>query len=251
MEHWLSRSEWLIGKDGLLTLQESTVMVAGLGGVGSYAAEMLARAGTGHLILIDNDVITHTNRNRQLPALTVTEGRLKTKVMEERLLQINPEIRLTLINEYLDLETIPTLLSGLRPDYAVDAIDTLSPKIALICYMMEHKIPLVSAMGAGARMDATAVRVDDISKSYNCPLAFMLRKRLRKLGVRKGFKAVFSVETPNEQAIIPYEGKNKKSQVGTISYLPAVFGCVCAQTAICDLLEIRTFVNSKKHNNEI
>ncbi len=251
MEHWLSRSEWLIGKEGLQTLQNSTVLVAGLGGVGSYAAEMLARAGTGHLILIDNDVITETNRNRQLAALTVTAGRLKTQVMQERLLQINPEIKLTLINEYLELESIPRLLSGMRPDYAVDAIDTLSPKIALICYLVEQKIPLVSAMGAGARMDATAIRVDDISKSYNCPLAFMLRKRLRKLGIRKGFKAVFSVEQPDEKAIIPYEGKNKKSQVGTISYLPAVFGCVCAQTVICDLLEIRTFVNSKKQNNEI
>ncbi len=251
MEHWLSRSEWLIGKEGLQTLHNSTVMVAGLGGVGSYAAEMLARAGTGHLILIDSDLITNTNRNRQLPALTTTTGRLKTQVMEERLLQINPDIRLTLIDQYLDLGSIPGLLSGLEPNYVVDAIDTLSPKIALICYIMERKIPLVSAMGAGARMDATAVRIDDISKSYNCPLAFILRKRLRKLGVRKGFKVVFSVELPNEKAIIPYEGKNKKSQVGTISYLPAVFGCVCAQTVICDLLEIRTFVNGKKQNNEI
>ena len=114
----------------------------------------------------------------------------------------------------------------------VDAIDTLSPKIALICTAMENKIPLVSSMGAGAKRDATMVRLSDISQSYNCPLAFMLRKRLRKMGIRKGFQVVFSTELPDTRAIIPCEEKNKKSQVGTISYLPAVFGCVCAQAAI-------------------
>lgn len=244
MEHWLSRSEWLIGKDGLEKLEKSTVLVAGLGGVGSYAAEMLSRAGTGHLILVDNDVITPTNRNRQLPALIGTEGKLKTEVMAGRIRQINPDIVLDIIDQYLEEKNIPGILDGYQPDYVVDAIDTLSPKIALICYCMERRIPLVSAMGAGARLDATAVRVDDISRSYNCPLAFMLRKRLRKLGVHKGFKAVFSIELPDKEAIVPYESKNKKSQAGTISYLPAVFGCVCAQTVICDMLEIRTFENS-------
>lgn len=244
MEHWLSRSEWLIGKDGLEKLKKSTVLVAGLGGVGSFAAEMLSRAGIGHLILADNDVIAPTNRNRQLLALIGTEGKLKTEVMAGRIRQINPDIVLDVIDRYLEEKTIPDLLDGYRPDYVVDAIDTLSPKIALICYLMERRIPLVSAMGAGARLDATAVRVDDISRSYNCPLAFMLRKRLRKLGIHKGFKAVFSTELPYKEAIVPYEGKNKKSQVGTISYLPAVFGCICSQTVLCDLLEIRIFEDS-------
>lgn len=249
MEHWLSRSEWLIGKEGLDKLRASTVVVAGLGGVGSYAAEMLARAGTGHLVLIDNDTVTQTNRNRQLPALTGTTGMLKTLVMAERIREINPGIELTTINEYLEEKNIPLLLDGYRPGYVVDAIDTLSPKIALIRYCLHRELHLVSAMGAGARMDATAVRVDDISRSYNCPLAFMLRKRLRKHGVHKGFKVVFSTELPDSGAIIPYEGKNKKSQAGTISYLPAVFGCVCAQTVICDILEIRTFENSIKRKS--
>ena len=241
MEHWLSRSELLVGTKGLEKLSNSTVLVAGLGGVGSYAAEMLARSGVGHLILIDNDVVASTNRNRQLPALTGTEGVLKTRVMDDRIRQINPEIILETVNEYLDESSVPVLLDKYTPHYVVDAIDTLSPKIALICYWLGRKTPLVSAMGAGARFDSTAVRVDDISRSYNCPLAFMLRKRLRKLGVVKGFKVVFSTELPREGAIVPFEGKNKKSMTGTISYLPAVFGCLCAQTVICDILEIRTF----------
>lgn len=121
-------------------------------------------------------------------------------------------------------------------DYVVDAIDTLSPKIALIKYCMDNALPLVSSMGSGAKMDATAVRVTDISKSYNCPLAYILRKKLRKLGVSKGFKAVFSEELPDRNAIVQAEERNKKSQVGTISYLPAVFGCVCAQTCIKGIL---------------
>ncbi|MDD4828525.1 MAG: tRNA threonylcarbamoyladenosine dehydratase [Bacteroidales bacterium] len=243
-EHWLTRSEWLVGTDGLDKLKKSTVLVAGLGGVGSYAAEMLARAGVGHLILIDNDKVTLTNRNRQLPALVSTEGLMKTQVMAARLRDINPVIGLTLIEEYLDEQSVPRLLEGFMPSYVVDAIDTLSPKIALICYCMEHSLPLVSAMGAGAKMDATQVRVGDISKSFNCPLAFMLRKRLRKLGVRKGFKVVFSQELPDPGAVIPCDDRNKKSQVGTISYLPAVFGCVCAQTAIRDIIDFCIFENS-------
>ena len=134
MEHWLSRSELLVGTKGLEKLSNSTVLVAGLGGVGSYAAEMLARSGVGHLILIDNDVVASTNRNRQLPALTGTEGVLKTRVMDDRIRQINPEIILETVNEYLDESSVPVLLDKYTPHYVVDAIDTLSPKLALICY---------------------------------------------------------------------------------------------------------------------
>ena len=237
MEHWLSRTEWLLGAEALARLQQARVLVVGLGGVGAYAAEMLARAGIGHLTLVDNDVLSLTNRNRQLLALESTMGRPKTQVMAARLKDIYPQISLECVEMYVDEASVPELLSRGPWDAVVDAIDTLSPKIALICGCMERKLPLVSAMGAGAKTDATQVRVSDISKSYNCPLAFMLRKRLRKLGVKKGFKAVFSTELPNPDAIIPCEERNKKSQVGTISYLPAVFGCVCAQTAINYCLE--------------
>lgn len=244
MEQWFDRTCLLVGEEKLDVLRKSTVLVAGLGGVGAYAAEMLARAGIGHLILIDHDVVTVTNRNRQLTALTDTEGFLKIRVMEERLRRINPDIILDTCNQYLDENSIPELLDVYRPHYVVDAIDTLSPKIALIQYFLQKQIPLVSSMGAGARFDATAIRVEDISRTCHCPLASVVRKRLRKLGIHSGFKAVFSMELPVQGATIPCAGENKKSRTGTISYLPAVFGCVCAQTVICNLLEIRTFENS-------
>ncbi|MDR2584887.1 MAG: tRNA threonylcarbamoyladenosine dehydratase [Prevotellaceae bacterium] len=236
-EHWLTRTEWLLGKEALSRLHQSTVLVAGLGGVGAYAAEMLARAGVGCLILVDNDNISLTNLNRQLPALTSTIGRPKTDVMAERLRDINPQIEVDIIHRYIDESSVNEIITEYKLDFVVDAIDTLSPKIALICAALAQSIPLVSSMGAGAKRDVTLVRLADISKSYNCPLAFMLRKRLRKMGIKKGFPVVFSTELPEPDAIIPCEERNKKSQVGTISYLPAVFGCVCAQSAIDHLIQ--------------
>ena len=231
-EHWLTRTEWLLGAEALERLQQSRVMVVGLGGVGAYAAEMLARAGVGRLTIVDNDNISLTNRNRQLLALTSTMGQPKTEVMAARLRDINPLIEIEQICTYMDESQVFQILSEHPVQFIVDAIDTLSPKIALICAAVKSGIPMVSSMGAGAKRDATMVRMADISKSYNCPLAFMLRKRLRKMGVKKGFQVVFSMELPDTKAIIPCEERNKKSQVGTISYLPAVFGCVCAQAAI-------------------
>ena len=236
-DHWLTRTEWLLGPKALAHLNQSRVLIAGLGGVGAYAAEMLARAGIGHLILVDHDHLSLTNRNRQLLALESTMGQPKTEAMAARLRDINPQIELELLNCYIDEFSAPDLVSGRPLHFIVDAIDTLSPKIALICAALSHSVSLVSSMGAGAKRDATAVRLSDISKSYNCPLAFMLRKRLRKMGIKKGFQVVFSTELPDTKAIIPYEGRNKRSQVGTISYLPAVFGCVCAQAVMEGLLE--------------
>ena len=235
-EHWQTRTEMLLGAEALERLRQCRVLIAGLGGVGAFAAEMLARAGVGKMVIVDHDCVSLTNRNRQLLALESTMGKHKTEVMEARLRDINPEIELDTIRLYIDEETAPTLLSDTPLDCVVDAIDTLSPKIALIRAAMEQGIPLVSSMGAGAKRNATMVRYADISQSFNCPLAFMLRKRLRKMGITKGFQAVFSVELPDTNAIIPCEERNKKSQVGTISYLPTVFGCVCAQAAIEGLL---------------
>lgn len=222
----------LTGEDSSLRLAASTVAVIGLGGVGAYAAEMVCRAGTGHLILLDSDSVNITDKNRQLLALDTTMGRKKCIVMAERLKDINGSVDLTLIEEYLQPESVERLLGGRRIDFLIDAIDTLSPKIALIKYCHSNSIPFVSSMGAGAKYDATAVRLKDISKSYNCPLAYILRKKLRKEGISKGFPVVFSEELPKKEAIIPVEGRNKKSMAGTVSYLPAVFGCVCAQAAV-------------------
>ena len=237
MEAWKERTELLVGPEGLERLFESSVAVIGLGGVGAYAAEMLCRAGVGHLILLDSDVVSESNKNRQLIALDSTIGKPKSTVLAERLKDINPDVRLTLINCYLEEGGIQQLLGEYKVDFLVDAIDTLAPKIALIKYCVESGIPHVSSMGAGAKFDATAVRLADLSKSYNCPLAYILRKKLRKVGISKGFKVVFSEELPRREAIVAVEERNKKSNVGTISYLPAVFGCVCAQAAVEHLLK--------------
>jgi tRNA A37 threonylcarbamoyladenosine dehydratase len=233
MEQWQERTSMLLGEETLARFAASKVMVVGLGGVGAYAAEMLCRAGVGNLVILDSDTVSITNRNRQLIALESTIGQLKTDVVARRLRDINPAVNLTVIPEYIEESNLEEIfLKAGELDYVVDAIDTLAPKISLIKYCVEHKIPHVSAMGAGAKLDATKIRIADISKSYNCPLAYILRKKLRKEGISKGFKVVFSEELPDRDAIVPMEERNKKSQVGTISYLPAVFGCVCAQAAV-------------------
>ena len=231
MDTWQERTELLLGPGGLGRLAAAKVLVVGLGGVGAAAAEMLARAGVGSLTLVDADTVSTTNINRQLPALHSTVGRPKTEVVGERLLDINPSLKLVQIREFINEESIPSVLQP-EYDFVVDAIDTLSPKIALIQWCLANRQRLVSSMGSGAKTDATAVRIADISKTRMCPLAHMLRKRLHKYGIQEGFLAVFSEERPVEGAMVQEETRNKRSNVGTVSYLPAVFGCVCAQAAI-------------------
>ena len=230
---WQERTLLLMGEEALQKLADSVVAVIGLGGVGAYAAEMLARAGVGKLVLLDSDCVAESNKNRQLLALDSNMGRKKTEVMATRLHDINPSLEITLIDEYLTQENVAALLGPYKLDFLVDAIDTLTPKLSLIHYCVNAGIPLVSSMGSGAKYDATKVRITDLSKSYNCPLAYIVRKKLRKMGIEKGFPVVFSEELPDENAIVETRGEtNKKSQVGTVSYLPAVFGCVCAQAAV-------------------
>lgn len=233
---WQERTRMLVGDEVLDRFNSATVAVIGVGGVGGYAAEMIARAGIGHIIILDSDTVSVSNKNRQLLALDHTVGRPKCEVLAERLMDINPELDITVMNEYFEPERADELLGDRRIDFLVDAIDTLSPKLSLIKYCMDKGIPLVSSMGAGAKFDATKVRIADISKSFNCPLAYIVRKRLRHMGISKGFQAVFSEELPDRDSIVPCEDRNKKSQVGTISYIPAVFGCVCAQAAITYLM---------------
>lgn len=239
---WQERSLLFLGEERMERLRKCKVVVVGLGGVGAYAAEMLARAGVGSLVILDSDVISPTNKNRQLLALESTMGRYKSDLMKQRLKDINPSLEVVPIREYLTEENVSELLSPFKPDFIVDAIDTLSPKISLIKYAVKNGIRLVSSMGAGAKSDATKVTIKDISKSYNCPLAYILRKRLRKEGISKGFRVVFSEELPDTDAIVPVEEQNKKSMVGTISYLPPVFGCLCAQAVLEELLSL----NEKK-----
>ena len=232
----MERTGLLLGPEKLNKLQQANVLVVGLGGVGAYAAEQLCRAGIGKLTLVDGDVIDSSNRNRQLPALVSTVGKAKTEVLSKRFLDINPEVKLTLVTDYIKEEKITELVKSQPFDYIVDAIDTLSPKVSLINNVMQQKIKLVSSMGAGGKFDPSKIEVVDISKSYNCKLARMLRKRLSKLGIKKGFKVVFSPEDVPESAVRIEEGPNKKSTVGTISYMPAVFGCFVSSVVIRDLI---------------
>jgi tRNA A37 threonylcarbamoyladenosine dehydratase len=235
--NWLERTELLLGEEQINLLKQKHVLVVGLGGVGSAAAEMIVRAGIGHITIVDGDVVNTSNRNRQLLALCSTVGKRKVEVMKERLLDINPELNIIAIDEYLREEAIKELLS--KPfDYVVDAIDTLLPKINLIKYSLELKHPLVSSMGAGGRLDPSKIKVADISKSYNDNLARMLRKRLHKIGIYDGFRVVFSCEKVDRSTIVIEESENKKSNVGTISFMPPVFGIFIASVVVRDLLGV-------------
>ena len=236
MDNWLERTELLLGEEKLARLKRAHVLVVGLGGVGAYAAEMVARAGIGTMTIADADAVNTTNINRQLVALHSTVGRQKADILAERLRDINPEIDLTVVNRYIRDEETYRLLDAARYDYAVDAIDTLSPKLALIAAALERRLPLVSSMGAGAKTDPTRMEIADIAKTHHCPLAHMLRKRLHKLGIHSGFRAVFSPEPIREGAMILCEEQNKKSNVGTISYIPAAFGIACASVVIRSLI---------------
>lgn len=235
MEAWKERTVMLIGADAAARLAGATVVVAGLGGVGGMAAEMLARAGVGHLVLIDADTVSETNINRQLPALHSTVGRPKAEVVAARLQDINPALKLDLVQQYLTEDSIPSVLDRFAPWAVVDAIDTLSPKIALIRYCLARGLFLVSSMGSGAKFDSTAVRIADISRTKECPLARMLRKRLHKFGITEGFLAVYSAEKPVKESVVLEESRNKKSQTGTISWMPASFGIACAQAAVLEI----------------
>ena len=233
---WLERSELLLGTQGINRLKQANILIVGVGGVGAYATEMLVRAGVGRVTIADSDCVSLSNINRQLIALRSTLGRPKTEVLAERLKDINPELQIRIIPEYIKDEKTDEILNSEAYDYVVDAIDTLSPKLALIKGCLDRKIPIISSMGAGAKLDPTKMEICDISKTHHCPLAHMLRKRLHKMGIRRGFKAVFSAEPPIEGAMILCEEQNKKSNVGTISYLPALFGIGCASAVIRDLI---------------
>lgn len=237
MSDWLSRTELLLGKEKLERLKQAHVLVAGLGGVGAYAAEQLCRAGIGEMTIIDGDVVELTNKNRQLPALDSTIGKPKAELMAARFRDINPDIRLHVVNDFIRDDRMVEILDEARYDYVVDAIDTLAPKIFLIYHSIQKGLPIVSSMGSGGKLDPSKIEVADISKSYNCNLARMLRKRLHKLGVYKGVKVVFSSEFTNPEAVVLTESQNKKSNVGTISYMPPIFGCFIASVVVRELVK--------------
>ena len=240
---WLQRTELLVKEEGMERLQSANILIVGLGGVGSFAAEFLVRSGIGNLTIVDGDTVDITNINRQLPALNSTIGKNKTDVVAERILDINPEINLKKINEFLEPERMEEILTQEKFDYVLDCIDSLSPKLALIITCKRKKIKLVSAMGAGGKTDPSKVIVRDISKTNNCFLAKQIRKKLKKEQIHKGFRCVFSTEIQDENSLKMTDGSNyKKSFYGTISYMPAIFGLYAAAEVIRFLL--------KKEQNE-
>ena len=240
---WLQRTKLLIKEEGIEILQNANILIVGLGGVGSFAAEFLVRSGIGNLTIVDGDTVDITNINRQLPALNSTIGKNKTDVVAERILDINPEINLKKINEFLEPERMEEILTQEKFDYVLDCIDSLSPKLALIITCKRKKIKLVSAMGAGGKTDPSKVMVRDISKTNNCFLAKQIRKKLIKEQIHKGFRCVFSTEIQDENSLKMTDGSNyKKSFYGTISYMPAIFGLYAAAEVIRFLL--------KKEQNE-
>lgn len=234
--YWLNRTELLLGKEKLDKLKQANVLVVGLGGVGAYAAEQLCRSGIGKMTIVDGDVVEETNRNRQLPALVSTAGKPKAEILASRFRDINPDIQLTVINDFIADEKTVELLKSQRFDYVVDAIDTISPKVFLIYHAVQLSLPVVSSMGAGGKTDPQKVQIADISKSHHCTLAKVIRKRLSKMGINKGVKVVFSSEETDTNAVRQEEGNYKKSVVGTISYMPPVFGCFISSVVVRDLV---------------
>ncbi|MBS1771800.1 MAG: tRNA threonylcarbamoyladenosine dehydratase [Bacteroidetes bacterium] len=233
---WLSRTELLVGKENLQKLHNAHVLVVGMGGVGSFAAEFICRAGVGEMTIVDGDVVDPSNRNRQLPALATTHGQYKADIMAERLLAINPELKLHSIKEFITPEKVEEVLS-VKYDYVVEAIDSITPKVTFITAAFAKGLRIVSSMGAGAKLDPTQLRVVDISKTYNCPFAQQIRKKLKEANIYKGIKVVFSPEEYIKESLMLTDGSNfKKSAYGTISYLPATFGACVASVAIRDLM---------------
>jgi tRNA A37 threonylcarbamoyladenosine dehydratase len=203
-------------------LSRSHVLVVGLGGVGAYAAEQICRAGVGKMTIIDADTVNESNINRQLPALHSTLGMPKAEVVAKRLLDINPQLQLTVLNEFLRDERTEEVLLSAPLDFVVDAIDSLSPKVYLMYQAYIHKIPIVSSMGAGAKVDPSLVRIADISKT---------------LGVSKGIPVVFSTEFADPDAVIEVENETcKRTTTGTVSYMPATFGCFLASHVLRNLI---------------
>lgn len=254
---WQARTELLLGKESMEILKRSHIMICGLGGVGAFAAEMLVRSGVGELTIVDPDDISETNINRQLLATRSNMGCKKVDLMKKRLMDINPGVICHTYDIFLDENQIVNILDR-KCDYIVDTIDTLTPKIYLIYHTLKKNYSLVSSMGSGGKKDPSMVKVADFADTYNCNLSRNLRKRLKKLDVKGGFKCVFSDEKVAAGTLLHLENeRNKKSTPGTISYMPPVFGCWVASVVIRDLinepipLTISPYKNKRYGNDQM
>ncbi|MBQ8283163.1 MAG: tRNA threonylcarbamoyladenosine dehydratase [Paraprevotella sp.] len=233
---WTERTELLLGADKMERLKKAHILIVGTGGVGAYAAEMLARAGVGKLTLLDADKVQLSNLNRQVIALHSTLGEDKVRVLERRLKDVNPDLNVTARAEFLEEGSVKTLLTENKFDFVVDAIDTIAPKCALIMEAMRLKVPIVSSMGAGAKTDVTQIRFADLWSTYHCGLSKAVRTRLKKEKMQRPLPVVFCTQQADMNAVVKVEGeRNKKTTTGTVSYMPAVFGCYLAQYVISNL----------------
>jgi tRNA A37 threonylcarbamoyladenosine dehydratase len=254
--HRFSRTELLVGRAGLDQLHNSHVIICGIGGVGSYAAEALGRAGVGQITLVDFDDICLTNVNRQIHALTSTVGQSKVEAMAARLHDINPQAEIKPLKAFFSRENAEELLSS-RPDYVLDAIDHFTAKAALITICREHGLPVISSMGAANKLDPTKIQVADVSETRNCRMARSMRKILRKAGIESGVKVVYSTEEHREldpatsaacgaECICPNRGdqvfscEHRRVILGSISYLPSIFGLTMAGVVVNHLLQSGT-----------
>jgi len=234
----MSRTALLLGEEKLQQLINKNVLVVGLGGVGGICAEMIARAGIGKMTIVDMDTVDLSNCNRQVAALHSTAGKNKTDVMAERLKDINPVLQLTTLHVYAKDDITTSLLDHGNFDYVADCIDTLSPKVFFIKACLDRNIKLISSLGAGGKVDPSQIKIADISETKECNLARYVRKKLHKLGIYKGFQVVYSVEEVDQTKVVVTEKAfPKKSIIGTISYMPAIFGCMAASVVIRDLIE--------------
>lgn len=233
MSEQFSRTEMLIGKDSVATLNNSRVAVFGAGGVGGYVIEALARSGVGAIDIIDNDIVSESNINRQIIALRSTIGSLKTEIARKRVLDINPDCKVTLFETFVLPENIDSFDFSCY-DYIVDAIDTVSGKLAIIEKAYKEGIPVISSMGTGNKLDPTKFAITDINKTSVCPLARVMRYELKKRGVKK-LKVLFSTEEP----IKPNAEKDERGKIppGSISFVPSVAGLIIGGEVIKDLIK--------------
>lgn len=237
MAKWQERAELLFKTEGVNKLTNANVLVVGLGGVGSFAAEFLARAGVGNMTIVDGDVVDVTNINRQLPALHSTIGMAKVNIVGDRLMDINPELNLIRIEEFLSPERAFEIVTT-DFDYVLDCIDSITPKLNLLIASKRKKVKVISNMGAGGKYEASKVKVRDISRTEYCPLAKNIRRRLKEQKISKGIKAVFSTEMPDPSSVKLTDGKNyKKSFYGTNSWMPCLFGLHAAETVVKYLIK--------------
>lgn len=239
MDNWLDRTSLLIGKEGIEKLKNTNVLIVGIGGVGSYAAEFLVRSGVGNLTIVDGDDVDNTNRNRQLPALVSTVGKSKIQVMADRLLDINPDLNITTLKEFINPERATEIVDG-NYDYVMDCIDSIAPKLSLLIAAKRKRIKVISAMGAGGKTDPSKVKVTDISKTYHDMLSKNIRKKLKAQNIDKGVKVVFSSEALSKESLMLTDNDEyKRSSYGTVSYMPALFGLYASAEVIRYLLGLR------------